>query len=130
MNQEEQEVWQLEECYWDVLKNNDQEGYLKLWHDDFVGWPNWSDLPAGKDKIEGSFKAAHKNPNLTFDYELECMSVKKYDSVVIAIYQVKVCYIDKEKNMKSPMQSTNVIHTWQYNGNSWEIIGGMNTDLV
>lgn len=39
MNRDEKAVWQLEEDYWHFESAGDVDSYVKLWHDDFVGWP-------------------------------------------------------------------------------------------
>jgi hypothetical protein len=36
---EEERVWQMEEQYWRYVKAADTEGYLTLWHQNFVGVP-------------------------------------------------------------------------------------------
>jgi hypothetical protein len=38
-NPDEKAVWHLEEYYWHFVSVGDVESYVKLWHDDFVGWP-------------------------------------------------------------------------------------------
>ena len=36
---DENSVWRLEEDYWHFVSAGDVDSYVKLWRDDFVGWP-------------------------------------------------------------------------------------------
>jgi hypothetical protein len=42
---EEKAVWQLEEDYWRFVSAGNVDSYVKLWHDDFVGWPCFECTP-------------------------------------------------------------------------------------
>jgi ketosteroid isomerase-like protein len=37
----QQEVWSMEEAYWERRQEGDVEGFMDLWDEDFVGWPYW-----------------------------------------------------------------------------------------
>jgi len=36
----EQEVWDLEHASWNYLRAGDLDGYMSLFHESVVGWPN------------------------------------------------------------------------------------------
>ena len=36
----EDDVWAMEESYWRYVQAGDVEGFLSLWHENFVGWPS------------------------------------------------------------------------------------------
>jgi hypothetical protein len=50
-SKEEQEAWKLESDYWKYVQAADLEKYKSLWHQNFVGWPSVSAVPARKDQI-------------------------------------------------------------------------------
>jgi hypothetical protein len=45
------EVWALEDDYWRYVKAGDVESYVKLWHEQFIGWPCDQDHPKRKAAI-------------------------------------------------------------------------------
>lgn len=49
----ERTVRQLEEDYWRYVQAGDVESYVKLWHDDFIGWPCHSEAPSDRSGIGG-----------------------------------------------------------------------------
>lgn len=38
-------VWEREEAYWELSKVGDSEGFLSLFDDQFVGWPDTEATP-------------------------------------------------------------------------------------
>jgi ketosteroid isomerase-like protein len=47
----QQEVWEMEEAYWERRQRADVEGFMDLWDEDFVGWPYWAAEPMTKADI-------------------------------------------------------------------------------
>ncbi|WP_196894872.1 YybH family protein [Aureivirga marina] len=127
MNSAEKEVWKLEEHYWKVLNNLDLDSYLKLWDEDLVAWPSWSDETRTKSEIGESIHFVQQGKNLEFKYVLEKHSVKQYDCVVIALYVVRFVFKNKITEKIESSKSTRIIHTWRKSNDGWKIIGGMNT---
>jgi len=63
---EQQEVWQANENWWELLKNNDVEGIKALIHKDYAGW-NWGDnAPEGQ--AEALRWASHMIPKGKISY--------------------------------------------------------------
>ncbi len=52
---DEKAVWHLEESYWRFVSAGDVDSYVKLWHDDFVGWPCFEWNPARKGALANGF---------------------------------------------------------------------------
>ena len=46
----QEEVWQRELQYWKYILQNDKVGYLTLWHENFIGYPD-TDTLTRKNKI-------------------------------------------------------------------------------
>ncbi|WP_196888519.1 nuclear transport factor 2 family protein [Aureivirga sp. CE67] len=130
MNKAEEEVWKLEEKYWEVLTNLDLDSYLKLWDEELVAWPSWSENIRTKNEIGGSINFVKQGEFLEFSYTLKPYSVKQYDCVVISIYVVKYIFKNTVTNQIESSKSTRILHTWKKDNGAWKIIGGMNTDPV
>jgi ketosteroid isomerase-like protein len=123
----EKEVWKMEEKYWILVKNLDLEGYLELWHPEFVGWPISQAEPAKREDVrsvvEGLFTQTEKG---SFVIELTPYSSKRYGDVVVVFYRCKASYKDLEGNEHSILNR--FTHTWMKHNGNWTIIAGMNAD--
>lgn len=123
----EKEVWKMEEKYWSLVKDLDLEGYLELWHPEFVGWPIGNEEPAKREDIrsvvEDLFTQTEKG---SFVIELTPHSSKSYGDVVVVFYRCKASYKDVEGNEHSI--SNRFTHTWMKHDGKWTIIAGMNAD--
>lgn len=126
-SESEKEVWKMEEKYWSLVKNLDLDGYLELWHPEFVGWPKDNKVPASYEDVrtvvEDLFTRSEKG---SFVIELTPHSVKSYGDVVIVFYRCKASYKDIEGN--EHIFSNRFTHTWMKNKEKWTIIAGMNAD--
>ena len=122
----EKAVWAMEETYWKTLESSDLQGYVSLWHKDFLGWPRDRDLPVGKDGIEeGTRKkmAAGKVAR----HEILSKSVRIVGGVGITQYAVKVFRV--ENGGDTLRFTSRVTHTWLKTGKTWQIIGGMSAPI-
>src|ERR1700751_2908252 len=73
---DEAQIWTLEKSYWEDVKANDLEKYRALWHDKFVGWPSFSDVPKHKDHI-ADWITANASKGLTLaSYDLEELAIQ------------------------------------------------------
>lgn len=126
-SESEKEVWKMEEKYWSLVKNLDLEGYLELWHPEFVGWPKSTEEPARNEDVrsvvEDMFTQSEKG---SFVIELTPHSVKSYGDVVIVFYRCKASYKDIEGNEYSIFDR--FTHAWMKYNEKWTIIAGMNAD--
>ena len=124
---DEKEVWKMEEKYWSLVKNLDLEGYLELWHPEFVGWPKSNEEPAKHEDVrsvvEGLFTQTEKG---SFKIELTPHSSKSYGDIVVVFYRCKASYKDIEGNEHSIFDR--FTHTWMKYKGKWTIIAGMNAD--
>lgn len=119
------EVWQREIQYWDYVIKNDKEGYLTLWHKDFIGYP---DSITRKNHIADWLADLHNNKELTYENNLFKKAVNPFGDVVVTFYDEE----DISKNNQNEIVAREVYkitHTWKKFGNEWLIIGGMSAPV-
>jgi ketosteroid isomerase-like protein len=117
---EQEQVWRMEETYWQIVEARDREGYIALWDEDFVGWPYDSPAPVRKDVIRsdtfGKFEGLKK-------FQLERKAVEVFKDVAIAHYLVTAAYTPKTGS--NEVVAFRCTHTWRKTDGAWLIIGGM-----
>lgn len=87
----EQEVWGQEKDYWRLLKADDREAYMKLWHEHFLGWPKYDDAPVDKESIRQELATAPTSRGKVINYELQPLSVRAHGiDVVITFYRAMI----------------------------------------
>lgn len=118
------EVWQMEEKYWDLVKQNDTVSYKKLWHEDFLGYPSFGAGVGNKSTIASWIPKLHENKEQTFSYKLYKKGVNMIDDVVMVFYDADEIWTDKQKR-EVKKETFKFTHTWKKYGDSWLIIGGM-----
>jgi hypothetical protein len=124
------QVWKEEEAYWRYVKAGAVEDYLALWHADFTGWPCITPAPARKNTI-GDWVRDIRDNGWGFSYELKREAVQVFGEVAIVFYTATSNYDfgDSPPSWAGPrwIQPTTwkYTHTWQRDGDSWLIIGGM-----
>ncbi len=118
----QKEVWQMEEAYWRDVKAFDEPHYMKLWHENFLGWPRDQKLPVGKAALGEAVhrKFARKG---TLEYEILSKSVAVTGDVGITQYAVKATFVGVDGQNTS--YTSRVTHTWLKTKAGWQIIGGM-----
>jgi hypothetical protein len=126
----EDQVWKMEELYWNYVKDNDIENYLTLWHKDWVGWPGFSAKPIDKSNISDWIPPLFADKSKKFDYELKKMAVVPFGDDIVAVhYAVGLLSFDKETGKKTLPKWSKITHTWKRYGEKWLIITGMSADL-
>lgn len=124
--EDEAAVWKLEEDYWTYVKAQDLDSYRTLWDERFVGWPSFSALPLGKDRIGEWIPPLHQDPSKKLDYELKREAVRSFGDVVVAHYLYRTIHRDaKSGNVVDQGKWTRITHTWQRRGESFQIVTGM-----
>ena len=123
---EEQEVWALEEAYYAFAKNNDSEGYLRLFNDSVIGWPTMDPLPKGKDKVSQWIATVHSNPEEEWQYEIELLRIQSFDAdVVVVHYRLRDYFVSAASGEELRSESFRITHTWLRRDGRWQIISGM-----
>jgi hypothetical protein len=124
--EDEAAVWRLEEDYWKYVKAMDLDSYRTLWDERFVGWPSFSPLPLGKDRIGEWIPPLHQDPAKVFDYELKREAVRSFGDVVVAHYLYKSIHRDAKSGAVVDESKWNrITHTWQRRGSTFQIVTGM-----
>jgi len=98
---EERAVWKLEQSYWKYAQAGDLESYRKLWHPNFVGWPNSSARPRRKDHITDWIAAYTKKGLRLESYDLEPAASQATGNVVVTHYWITDRWVDKEGHGKA-----------------------------
>jgi ketosteroid isomerase-like protein len=121
----ERAVWQLEEDYWRYVSAGDVEAYVKLWHDDFVGWPCFEWKPTGKRDI-GNWVRDIRDKGWKLTYNLKPMAIQEFgDDTVVVHYAAEYVYDYGDGTRSGVDLWRKFTHTWMKTGDRWQIIGGM-----
>lgn len=120
----EDEAWQMEELYWEYVQNIDTVAYITLWHEDFIGYPSFGDGVSDKSKIASWIPDLHKNPDLTFSYNLYKKASNAIEGIVMVFYDTDYFWTDKD-NKVVRKETYKFTHTWKKVDGKWLILGGM-----
>jgi ketosteroid isomerase-like protein len=124
-NPDEQAVWQLEEDYWRFVSAGDVESYVKLWHDDFVGWPCFEWNPARKGDI-GKWVRDIRDNRWKLTYQLKPLEAQEFgDDIVVVHYAAEYVYDYGDGTRSGAGLWRKFTHTWMKADDRWQIIGGM-----
>lgn len=120
----ERVIWKLEEDYWRYVQAGDVESYVKLWHDDFVGWPCHSATPADKSGI-GSWVREIRDKHWKFSYTLKPQAARTIGDIVVVHYAAEYVYDYGDGTHSGAGLWRKFTHTWLKTGDRWQIITGM-----
>jgi ketosteroid isomerase-like protein len=122
LSAEQEEVWRLEEKYWQIVEARDCDGYIALWDEDFVGWPDNCAAPIRKDVIRSdTFGTLRRLKN----FHLEPRAVQVFEEVAITFYLVTAAYTPTNGN--DELVTFRCTHTWRKVNGVWLIFGGMSS---
>lgn len=121
----EKAVWQLEQDYWRFVSAGDVDSYVKLWHDDFVGWPCAQPGPVRKGDI-GSWVRDIRDNKWKLTYELKPIDSQEFGGdTVIVHYAAEYAYDYGDGTGSGAGLWRKFTHTWMKTPGGWQIIGGM-----
>jgi ketosteroid isomerase-like protein len=120
----ERTVWQLEEDYWRYVQAGDVESYVRLWHDDFIGWPCHSEAPSDKSGI-GSWVREIRDNRWKFSYIMLPKAARTIGDVVVVHYAAEYVYEYGDGSRSGAGLWRKFTHTWLRTGDRWQIITGM-----
>ncbi len=121
---DEQAIWNLEEDYWRYVKAGDVDSYIKLWHDDFVGWPCHTTTPSDKSGI-GSWVKDIRDNHWKFDYSLRPLEFRTFEDVVAVHYAAEFVYDYGDGTKSGSGIWRKFVHVWKKTDDRWQIITGM-----
>jgi ketosteroid isomerase-like protein len=116
----QKEVWTNVETYWDLIADDDIDGFMGYVHRDFSGWGNGQDLPdSGAEREKGMrFNAPN---NKTLFQAIKPLAIKIHGNIAIVHYSYALVTKYKEKDEK------NVKGRWtdilMKQGDKWVMIG-------
>ena len=129
MSAEQMEVWAGEEAYWKYVADHDVDGFMALWHEQFIGWPcdapateNYEDLRAA---VAEWFSDVAADGNKTV-IEPEAVIVDEQFAIT---YLAATTTVSNEA-AGAETRSMKLVHTWRRTDDGWRIIGGMCGPLV
>jgi ketosteroid isomerase-like protein len=117
-------VWRLEDDYWRYVKAGDVESYVKLWHDDFIGWPCGQPHPKRKNGI-GDWVREVRDKRISVDNALTREGAQAFDDVVVVHYSFTRVDTYPDGHVEGRGKLSKITHTWRKSADSWQIIGGM-----
>jgi len=120
---EEQNIWKLEQIYMKNYKEKNLDILSQFWHQEFIGWPEWS----GKPVNVAEAKAALKKPSETkiISFKIQPQKIVMHDNITITYYSIDLKVENEKKELKTV--SVRIIHTWLKKNGKWRIIGGMSS---
>lgn len=122
---DEKAVWQLEENYWRFVSAGNVDSYVKLWHDDFVGWPCFEWNPARKEDI-GKWVRDIRDNGWKLTYQLKPLEIQAFkDDIVVVHYAAEYVYDYGDGTRSGAGLWRKFTHTWMRTGDGWQIVGGM-----
>lgn len=122
LSPEQEQVWRVEEKYWQVVQARDREGYIALWDEDFVGWPDNCTAPIRKAVIRSETFGTLRGMT---NFHLEPKAVQVFQDVAITFYVVTAAHTPKVGNHEEV--TFRITHTWRKVNEVWLIIGGMSS---
>jgi Domain of unknown function (DUF4440) len=117
------QVWKREAEYSRFAKAGDFDGYLSLWHDEFIGWPCGDSRPKRKSAIGGWVREV-KQKGIDVTEHVIREGAQEFGNVVVVHYRVTEVDTYPDRRVERSEESK-VTHTWMKVGDEWLIIGGM-----
>lgn len=117
-------VWHLEDAYWRYVKAGDVEPYVRLWHDQFIGWPCGQAAPKRKASI-GDWVREIRDKRIAVTVDMTRDGAQDFGDVVIVHY--RFTRVDRYPDGRVEGQGLRykITHTWLRVGPTWQIAGGM-----
>jgi ketosteroid isomerase-like protein len=116
----QKEVWKNIEAYWKLGAEENLDGFLSYFHDDYVGWSNRAPLPGTKAEIRKWIEHDFKRGD-TVIYELKPVTVKIHGNVAFAHYYYSQIIKDTDGKEKTEAGRWTDILIKQ--GDKWVLIG-------
>jgi ketosteroid isomerase-like protein len=116
----QQEVWQNVETFWDLGAQEDIEGSMGYFHDDFLGWFAGQWVPTNKADRRVTAERNYETTDAVWHY-LKPLGIKVHGNVAIAHYIYSVAYLDSEGTEQSSWGHCTDILMKQ--GDKWVFIG-------
>jgi hypothetical protein len=110
-------AWAGEDRYWADSEKGDFADFIKLFSDDFIGWPCPARTPQAKIDLKGTIGGLQ--PGAVLDRKATAMG----SGFVITYYRVTARL--RASDGKAETAVFNITHTWAPTKDGWRIAGGM-----
>jgi ketosteroid isomerase-like protein len=127
--QTEEQIWNLENAYWEYVKTNNLEKYRALWHNDFVGWPFVSPEPVHKDHITDWITNNTSKGLKLQSYSIEQLAIQATGDIAIDHYRIKLNWASSDTGEVVRTDTMRITHTWIRTNGTWQILGGMSAPV-
>lgn len=122
------EIWALEDAYWQAIAAGDAEAQLALIEGDGVLFPVGERSPASGDEFARIQREASEGTGSRLvEYEIERQKAAVFGNVVVVAYTVRGSQ-PRPRGRTRPF-AYRFTHTWKKRGGSWSLIGGMGSLL-
>ncbi len=118
------EIWTLEEQYWQYVEAGDIESYITLWHDDFVGWPCSNLHPSGVENIADWLRVI-RDEGVRVSFELHLEALQHFGDVAVVHYSSPIIRRYPDGRVTGEGRLLKFTHTWMRSDGQWKIISGM-----
>lgn len=119
LSSQQEEVWKGEQNYFRYLQAKDLQGFMSLWDDNFVGWPDYSEAPLRKKDIESGVAAEFQ------DVQAARPLPAPQPEVIGVFGDVAVTHYFWPEADDTSAAEYRITHTWRKGPDGWRIIGGM-----
>jgi hypothetical protein len=113
-----EEVWKLEEAFYESFKQGDLKGHLALWHKDAQLLGHKAEYPMRKVSTENYYSGTKFKIE---SYKLGDPTVDIFGNTAIVYFDVTI-----KESSGEPPYLLRVIHIWTKQDKKWLLIGGMN----
>jgi ketosteroid isomerase-like protein len=113
-------VWNDVEKYWELSANEDLEGFMSYFHDDFLGWAQGQWFPTNKADRRADIERSFETSESVF-YALKPAGIKIHGDVAIVHYY----FTDTSKDAKGEEETVSGHWTdiLMKQGDKWVMIG-------
>jgi ketosteroid isomerase-like protein len=117
---QQNEVWKGEQNYFRYLQAKDLKGFMSIGDDNFLGWPDYSEMPLRKQDIESGAAAEFQNAKQT----ARLLPVPKPEAIGMFGDVAVTHYFWPGVDEISPVKYR-ITYTWQRGSEGWHIISRM-----
>ena len=122
VKQIENEVWQREMQCGNYVKNNDLQGYLTLWHNNFIGYSGSDTLT--RKNIGSWINESNNKKDQRYEFKITKKAVNVFGDVAVVFYDVEDTWMNSKDEVVLK-EIYKITHTWKKFDKNWLIIGGM-----
>jgi len=123
LSPQQKEVCNKEETHFRFLQEKNFKGYMSLWDDHVIGWPDYEVRPVGKPAIESSVGDEFKR-------QTSAKPLPAPNPEAVSLFgDVAITHYFWPESNKSDPSVHRITHTWQKSPDGWRIIGGMSCEV-